>query len=113
MIRRPPRSTRTDTLFPDTTLFRSRRVEIRWRLGVALFESGDLDRWEAAVVAGLEAAEREHDDRSQWRLRLDEREIAFWRRPGSVDPEDSLRSEERRVGKEVVSTARSLWLADT
>src|SRR3546814_4015399 len=27
MIRRPPRSTRTDTLFPDTTLFRSRR----WR----------------------------------------------------------------------------------
>src|SRR3546814_8017916 len=25
MLRRPPRSTRTDTLFPDTTLFRSRR----------------------------------------------------------------------------------------
>src|SRR3546814_2878084 len=24
MIRRPPRSTRTDTLFPDTTLFRAR-----------------------------------------------------------------------------------------
>src|SRR3546814_3242593 len=29
MIRRPPRSTRTDTLFPYTTLFRSRdRVEV-------------------------------------------------------------------------------------
>src|SRR3546814_10502153 len=26
MIRRPPRSTRTDTLFPDTTLFRSSGV---------------------------------------------------------------------------------------
>src|SRR3546814_21105487 len=26
MIRRPPRSTRTDTLFPYTTLFRSREV---------------------------------------------------------------------------------------
>src|SRR3546814_11196199 len=26
MIRRPPRSTRTDTLFPYTTLFRSERV---------------------------------------------------------------------------------------
>src|SRR3546814_2423832 len=26
MIRRPPRSTRTDTLFPYTTLFRSRRT---------------------------------------------------------------------------------------
>src|SRR3546814_4593576 len=28
MFRRPPRSTRTDTLFPSTTLFRSRSV--RW-----------------------------------------------------------------------------------
>src|SRR3546814_2846789 len=27
MIRRPPRSTRTDTLFPYTTLFRSKTVE--------------------------------------------------------------------------------------
>src|SRR3546814_7087672 len=27
MIRRPPRSTRTDTLFPYTTLFRSRVLE--------------------------------------------------------------------------------------
>src|SRR3546814_21105210 len=32
MIRRPPRSTRTDTLFPYTTLFRSRRAD-RQRLG--------------------------------------------------------------------------------
>src|SRR3546814_15246185 len=29
MIRRPPRSTRTDTLFPYTTLFRSARAFIR------------------------------------------------------------------------------------
>src|SRR3546814_15306294 len=28
MIRRPPRSTRTDTLFPYTTLFRSPAVEV-------------------------------------------------------------------------------------
>src|SRR3546814_3964790 len=28
MIRRPPRSTRTDTLFPYTTLFRSERVNV-------------------------------------------------------------------------------------
>src|SRR3546814_16701777 len=27
MIRRPPRSTRTDTLFPYTTLFRSRQTD--------------------------------------------------------------------------------------
>src|SRR3546814_16174415 len=32
MIRRPPRSTRTDTLFPYTTLFRSWRAhQCRWR----------------------------------------------------------------------------------
>src|SRR3546814_12003623 len=31
MIRRPPRSTRTDTLFPYTTLFRSAdRIRDRW-----------------------------------------------------------------------------------
>src|SRR3546814_10268145 len=36
MIRRPPRSTRTDTLFPYTTLFRSR-----------------FSGWVAATVAGL------------------------------------------------------------
>src|SRR3546814_1434900 len=48
MIRRPPRSTRTDTLFPYTTLFRSRRdrghrahrrrnvhLRRRWRRGQA------------------------------------------------------------------------------
>src|SRR3546814_2465032 len=33
MIRRPPRSTRTDTLFPYTTLFRS--ADDRGRLGAA------------------------------------------------------------------------------
>src|SRR3546814_14996619 len=36
MIRRPPRSTRTDTLFPYTTLFRS--------IGVCAAEPGVLDR---------------------------------------------------------------------
>src|SRR3546814_17870540 len=37
MIRRPPRSTRTDTLFPDTTLFRSyaRSLEQRQSLRAA------------------------------------------------------------------------------
>src|SRR3546814_10684722 len=33
MIRRPPRSTRTDTLFPYTTLFRSDRSTPAHRLG--------------------------------------------------------------------------------
>src|SRR3546814_17921309 len=35
MIRRPPRSTRTDTLFPYTTLFRPKHVP-RWRVEPAV-----------------------------------------------------------------------------
>src|SRR3546814_13898397 len=35
MIRRPPRSTRTDTLFPYTTLFRSDRYADYWAQDVA------------------------------------------------------------------------------
>src|SRR3546814_14894591 len=31
MIRRPPRSTRTDTLFPYTTLFRSAELTQKWQ----------------------------------------------------------------------------------
>src|SRR3546814_9292562 len=34
MIRRPPRSTRTDTLFPYTTLFRSLDIDVVERLSV-------------------------------------------------------------------------------
>src|SRR3546814_17191942 len=42
MIRRPPRSTRTDTLFPSTTLFRSADVADRHRLaGLAV----ELQLW--------------------------------------------------------------------
>src|SRR3546814_1885699 len=42
MIRRPPRSTRTDTLFPDTTLFRSRHVDrhLHHRLSMATLAHG-------------------------------------------------------------------------
>src|SRR3546814_5657695 len=42
MIRRPPRSTRTDTLFPYTTLFRSLDfLEPRQRRGSRLLRVGD------------------------------------------------------------------------
>src|SRR3546814_10545693 len=46
MIRRPPRSTRTDTLFPDTTLFRSLRG--RFLVGVGFLAR--LDRRLAPTV---------------------------------------------------------------
>src|SRR3546814_10232975 len=42
MIRRPPRSTRTDTLFPYTTLFRSRGVGDRPPLSQAAAPGGRL-----------------------------------------------------------------------
>src|SRR3546814_20256119 len=49
MIRRPPRSTRTDTLLPYTTLFRSGAAALRQVPGVALVD-GDLLRLEAELV---------------------------------------------------------------
>src|SRR3546814_12664389 len=47
MIRRPPRSTRTDTLFPYTTLFRSVTV-----LGTRFSVRRDGDKVRVAVVEG-------------------------------------------------------------
>src|SRR3546814_7379668 len=41
MIRRPPRSTRTDTLFPYTTLFRSRSGQSRSAGGATLLAIAD------------------------------------------------------------------------
>src|SRR3546814_1874017 len=40
MVRRPPRSTRTDTLFPYTTLFRSEAARVLKAGGQALFVDG-------------------------------------------------------------------------
>src|SRR3546814_14510911 len=69
MLRRPPRSTRTDTLFPYTTLFRSvafcalrgRLGERRRLAGKVGFEAaldGHGERLAAGVLAGREAALR-------------------------------------------------------
>src|SRR3546814_10584583 len=46
MIRRPPRSTRTDTLFPYTTLFRS-----RWVIGRDIYRSLGYDEMALAALA--------------------------------------------------------------
>src|SRR3546814_4354999 len=43
MIRRPPRSTRTDTLFPYTTLFRSLGVADHFRKGGGDLGGADVD----------------------------------------------------------------------
>src|SRR3546814_4383010 len=44
MIRRPPRSTRTDTLFPYTTLFRSHLHRLRHTFGTHLAMNGTPPR---------------------------------------------------------------------
>src|SRR3546814_20298937 len=56
MLRRPPRSTRTDTLFPYTTLFRSGNTLARWATRMlaneadALRELGNLGQGTAGEV---------------------------------------------------------------
>src|SRR3546814_10730570 len=64
MIRRPPRSTRTDTLFPDTTLFRSddagggeAAVHLDAELGQLLgHEVGGAQLLESGLGVGVDVA---------------------------------------------------------
>src|SRR3546814_9257492 len=65
MIRRPPRSTRTDTLFPYTTLFRSRLIE-QWQ--VAILALAD----EPHFLLGHMAADQEGNQRRNKGDREDE-----------------------------------------
>src|SRR3546814_14568894 len=134
MIRRPPRSTRTDTLFPYTTLFRSTLELVREAGGETLQA---IDQPRRAFIEIVDVEDRAADARELVRIgrahrrrqigdarRLGSRNIAEGRpdeavvfriEPGhrkrQVEPVDR-RSEERRVGKEVVSTCRSRWSPD-
>src|SRR3546814_16613901 len=66
MIRRPPRSTRTHTLFPYTTLFRSvcRHLKRAFILGSAVGAEAVHDGRQAAVVGPVELHAVCVDDRS-------------------------------------------------
>src|SRR3546814_657620 len=55
MIRRPPRSTRTDTLFPYTTLFRSERFDVVVHLGLEFNVSEETSE---AVADGAVVVDR-------------------------------------------------------
>src|SRR3546814_5110336 len=64
MIRRPPRSTRTDTLFPYTTLFRSAETFIvgpRHEVDDARHRVGAIDRG-GAVLEHIGTCERDDRD---------------------------------------------------
>src|SRR3546814_7184932 len=54
MIRRPPRSTRTDTLFPDTTLFRSLHICVESQLFLHLVRGLVVDLAGVEVRIGLD-----------------------------------------------------------
>src|SRR3546814_6270763 len=61
MIRRPPRSTRTDTLFPYTTLFRSDATNVIERPALTVITPVSMDHMDflgtdLAAVAGEKAA---------------------------------------------------------
>src|SRR3546814_16521057 len=63
MFRRPPRSTRTDTLFPDTTLFRSCRSLLcgARQAQIARRDVEDVDDAEQRIVhAGADAQRGRH-----------------------------------------------------
>src|SRR3546814_4106102 len=66
MIRRPPRSTRTDTLFPYTTLFRSREDgldQVDVRRYDAPMTPGRIAFPESTYVAGLGDNPEYHQDK--------------------------------------------------
>src|SRR3546814_3415840 len=70
MMRRPPRSTRTDTLFPYTTLFRSRRAHLQPRpIDAPVQFVGDLaDLLFARIIAVVVAAREQHAHHHQRRI---------------------------------------------
>src|SRR3546814_15497005 len=69
MIRRPPRSTRTDTLFPYTTLFRSDRHPVDIRMG-AVDPPRELVERIADVLIGFDVAARGRRDLEQINARV-------------------------------------------
>src|SRR3546814_13786316 len=118
MIRRPPRSTRTDTLFPYTTLFRSHRENDRAGLGRYGYglpcASVSLGRrftvYSKVADGGIHSVTLDLDALSEGAYTDQGGDIIV---PAPVEAElpdfVSERSEERRVGKECVSTCRSRW----
>src|SRR3546814_19335407 len=107
MIRRPPRSTRTDTLFPYTTLFRSvgsRAVGASTK-AVYTVPSNSTLMGSIAMTAliGRVPIDGTVNDPYPFQVLIGLDNLTA----NGID-----RSEERRVGNECVSTCRSRWSPD-
>src|SRR3546814_18159533 len=110
MIRRPPRSTRTDTLFPYTTLFRS--------VGGARVTTLKTAVWADDVTHGVRATTLRFgvyaDDHTHG-VRATTLSVGGWASrdqglyPQSTENAPFGRLEERRVGKGCVSTGSIRW----
>src|SRR3546814_13121940 len=111
MIRRQPRSTRTDTLFPYTTLFRSIFDDkiigghIDPHAAIAQVQKSTIAQCHGRFRANPFAPLAGCAGRSASALEC----AAIYYR-GGLSPCQS--SEERRVGKEWFSTCRSRWSQD-
>src|SRR3546814_12363075 len=104
MIRRPPRSTRTDTRFPYTTLFRSKHGANRTGRPFTGDYAGVL-LYDTLKKFGL--AEGVYEERVDDSLRLTG--CAIINSVKCLPPQNKPRSAERRGGKECVSTGRYRW----
>src|SRR3546814_12143393 len=110
MIRRPPRSTRTDTLFPYTTLFRSpdcadRAHDQRF---LAAFQPSRAIVTVAAFNRRLDVRDREACRRKRNGIGADfEGSPKAAQRVHIGDARHGAKSETRRVGKKCVSTSTS------
>src|SRR3546814_15359183 len=103
MIRRPPRSTRTDTLFPYTTLFRSPAADEGTESEIVV--TGFRASLENALNAKRDSNLIIESVTAEDIGKFPDQNVAesLQRLPGiQID-----RSEERRVGNECVSTCRS------
>src|SRR3546814_17499108 len=115
MIRRPPRSTRTDTLFPYTTLFRS---------AARILPPNSIFSFPVSDISASHSSASSMSNRSNARLgsvlppgnhastgfdqslSIIARSLSIKTRP---DRQAKKRSEERRVGKEGGRTGRDRW----
>src|SRR3546814_4126973 len=139
MIRRPPRSTRTDTLFPYTSLFRSWNESGPTKIYLRALRSSVMSPHEVSEVEPGSGFLVRDLIRGGEPLRVSERSasqtLKQWDRIGArvvqvggkhllsggvlsftMEAAEALvadlrrsRSEERRVGKDCVSTCRSRW----
>src|SRR3546814_12834296 len=112
MIRRPPRSTRTDTLFPYTTLFRSGvgYLNAKWKNGEFDLPDED-DIFDPLPIKGKRIQNSptfSANGSAEWKHEIGDAYVVSVR--GDFTHTGAFyRSEERRVGKEWVSTCRSRW----